>query len=290
MQEPHSPFADASAEPSAVPHSTQDTSLSGPDSHHDVADDLLDDAFVEEPIEDLIARARTRAAGIEGDTWLNDGPSRRDRLHAVRSGLVPSWFRTRGAGALCVLGACGGMAIVAVMTTGSRSQSVTAGPAKMPAASSTTFERSTSRGRAPRKPPIGIASLPAGVRSTCRGAPGLARQGQAAVCEISTGVLLEIRWLPNAVQAQMVATALMESLRAANTGRCRDAIAPPSAPRSWSPRSAEMPQGWFVCGRSARGAEVVWTVDARHVVAVVVRSDGDIDAALRWWDASPAVI
>ena len=237
----------------------------------------------DEPIQDMISRVRARAAGASDAADWQHRPLRRGRQHSER----------RRTWRLVAMG-------IAVVALGSawigvdvfdETQSRTAqrdGPSladerrEVAPPPSTVSEALAGRRRRERA----LGQLPPTVRSQCRDAPGLSLTGSAVVCSLTSGVTLELRWFERAEQVQAGLRERLRPLRSELARQCVAARAVPAAPRRWVDHGSPVVRGMFACGHSARGAELVWSIDTPAVVGVLVRSDGDVGAALRWWNAT----
>jgi hypothetical protein len=63
---------------------------------------------------------------------------------------------------------------------------------------------------------------------------------------------------------------------------CGDA----KSPTTWTKGSSSDSVGQVACGTDNGAAEVLWTVDAKNVLAFVRASNGDTAALYKWWQAN----
>ncbi|QLL08103.1 serine/threonine protein kinase [Mycobacterium vicinigordonae] len=63
---------------------------------------------------------------------------------------------------------------------------------------------------------------------------------------------------------------------------CGDA----KSPTTWHQGSSNDSAGQVACGTDDGKAEVIWTVDAKNVLAFVRASNGDTAALYKWWQAN----
>ena len=63
--------------------------------------------------------------------------------------------------------------------------------------------------------------------------------------------------------------------------KCGDA----TSPTTWKPHGANDPAGQVACGTDSGQAEVIWTTDAKYVLAFVRGPNGDVGSLYQWWQA-----
>ncbi|BAX90785.1 serine/threonine protein kinase [Mycobacterium shigaense] len=59
-----------------------------------------------------------------------------------------------------------------------------------------------------------------------------------------------------------------------------------SSPTTWHQGSNTDSAGQVACGTDSGKAEVLWTVDAKNVLAFIRASDGDTASLYKWWQAN----
>ncbi|BDB40280.1 MULTISPECIES: serine/threonine protein kinase [Mycobacterium] len=79
-----------------------------------------------------------------------------------------------------------------------------------------------------------------------------------------------------------MASAFTKLIAGDTLANCGDA----KSPTTWHQGSSTDSAGQVACGTDDGKAEVIWTVDAKNVVAFVRGSGGDTAALYKWWQAN----
>ena len=230
-----------------------------------------------EPIEDLVARVRERAAANFDDL---DTP--RWRREAQRRRHTRGWVR-RNALNLALAGVC--VVIVGIFVAAQRGASTTrlAVPERGRAIPDQPGEAlPTSTSRTENAKVSGNAGVPAAWRSRCRVASSIdERAGGQWSCRLRPSLTVEVLTFNVSSDAERrVGLWAGDGLSVRPECSAADGVL-----ATWSlPSAPAKARGKLWCGISARGAEIVWTVgDAMAVRAI--GADGDLEGLFAWWNS-----
>ncbi len=268
---------------------------------------MIDDSYgINTPIDDLIAQVRRRAATLE------EPP--RGRFAAIRERMQPLEVATRSgrrrrrrtnlitlAVSVALVGAT--VAVIATPSDGVGSRRGAAPAARQAAAHgvrpvvavSTTLTAASTAESADAATALDLALLPGDWRKSCRVAPGLdSRVRRSFVCPIGEHRRVEVRIVAQRGRADSLERAslklasLLRRLAQDFAGGARargSSVCGGTRLQRWSlPKSPQRSRGQFACGTTARGAEVLWSVEAKGIVLRCIGNDGDVDALLAWWE------
>ncbi len=247
-------------------------------------------------VAELIDRARQRVAESERDSTPSRWQREHSRSHATRTPrrarLQSIVARSPKQGALA--GVSLATVVLVAFVVSARSASPSTGTTAIRSATDVTNVAHQSPTRSnPRTAQVSRAvPIPPSWRSRCRFAPSLVASAPAVtdahVCRLRDGFTVELRTYRGVADTHRAVAIYTAGLHgdapaACTTFRGRSA--------RWAQRATpSIPSGIFGCGQSARGAEMVWSLDRVGVVARAIGTDRSVTAMFQWWNSESELV